>query len=108
MLNTAMSKTTPDQLKIAIREGTSLWGSAENSIRYYSANIPPMVIQKGNECIGKIESDYGSVTNLVMMWLAQDQPEYYGIIKNAPGGYIWLNNQVYDILRGIGMIKSVR
>jgi hypothetical protein len=105
VLNTAMSGTTSEQLKEAIRDGSSLWGSAENDIRHYSASIPPMVINKGNECIHKIEEDYGNVTNLVMMWLETDQPEYHAIIKSEPAGYLWLHKQVYDILSGIGMIK---
>jgi hypothetical protein len=105
VLNTALSGTSADQLREAIHNGSSLWGAAEGDIRHYSANIPPMVIQKGNECIRKIEDDYGNVTNLVMMWLEQDQPEYHAIIKSEPSGYMWLHNQVYEILRGIKMIK---
>ena len=100
-----MVGTTPEQLRDAIRDGTSLWGAAESDITRYSTEIPPFVIQKGSEVIQKIENEYGGFTNLVMMWLERDQPAYHGIIQTAPGGWLWLDKQVYDILRGIGMLK---
>lgn len=100
-----MSGTTPNQLRDAIRDGTSLWGSAEGDIRRYSDQIPPFVIQKGNEVINKIEEDYGGFTHLVMLWLEQDQPVYHNIIQTESGGFMWLDKQVYDILRGIGMLR---
>jgi len=105
VLNNAMMGTTETQLRDAIRDGTSLWGTAEGDIRRYSSEIPPYVLEKGNEVVKKIETDYGGFTNLVMRWLERDQITYYEIINTTFGGYEWLDKQVYDILRGIGMLK---
>ena len=105
VMNSALRGTTESQLKDAIRDGTSLWKVSEGEIRAQASKIPPFVIAKGNEVVETIEKEHGGFTPLVIKWLEVDQPNYCSTIKNTPGGYIWLDTQVYDILRGIGMLK---
>lgn len=105
VMNNSLRGTTEAQLKDAIRDGTSLWKTSEGEIRRQASNIPPFVIEKGNEVVKTIEDEYGGFTNVVIKWLRVDQPVYCSIIENTPGGYDWLDTQVYDILRGIGMLK---
>lgn len=105
VLNTSLRGTTEAQLKDAIRDGTSLWKAGETEIRMYAGTVPPFILEKGNEVVKTIEEQHGGFTNLVIKWLKIDQPRYYEIITNTSGGYPWLDKQVYDILRGIGILK---
>lgn len=105
ILNTSLKGTTETQLKDAIRDGTSLWRAGEGEIRSYAGSVPPFILEKGNEFVKIIEEKHGGFTPLVTKWLAVDQPRYCSIIMEAPGGYVWLDKQVYDILRGIGILK---
>jgi len=101
-----MSQFTPGDVATAVRENQSLWMGGENEIRRYIAKIPT-IEQFGKTLVSSIETEYGSVTSLVVLWLKEDQPMKYGMIVNTPGGMEWLDRQVNDILRGIGLKDGV-
>ena len=53
--------------------------------------------------MANITAEYGSVTALVVLWLQEDQAMKYGMIVNTPGGMEWLDRQVTDVMKGVGL-----
>ena len=102
LLNGAIGQFTPNDIRTAILTDQSIWGGGEQEIRQYTAKIPG-IDTFGKAFIAGVERDYGSVTNLVVMWLREDQKLKYGMIVNTPGGSEWLDRQVTEILKGIGL-----
>jgi hypothetical protein len=103
ILNRALKETTPRQLVAAIRENTSLWGSAEGDIMAYVKTLPHPVAVGIADARQIVETQYGGFDVLVLKWLEEDHPIYYNIIVNTPNieGIKWLRKQVYDILDGV-------
>lgn len=106
LLNGAIGQFTPNDIRTAILKDQSIWGGGEAIIRQYTAKIPG-IVSLGKTFVDDIEKEYGSVTNLVVMWLREDQKLKYGIIVNTPGGSEWLDRQVQDVLVGLGVKGNV-
>ena len=102
ILNGAMSQFTPVDITRAIRENQSIWGGGENEIRQYATRIPG-IETFGKTFVANITAEYGSVTALVVLWLQEDQAMKYGMIVNTPGGMEWLDRQVTDVMKGVGL-----
>lgn len=106
LLNGAIGQFTPNDIRTAILKDQSIWGGGEAIIRQYTAKIPG-IESLGKAFVDDIEKEYGSVTNLVVMWLREDQKLKYGMIVNTPGGSEWLDRQVRDVLVGLGVKGNV-
>jgi hypothetical protein len=106
LLNGAIGQFTPNDIRTAILKDQSIWGGGEDTIRQYTAKIPG-IESLGKTFVDDIEKEYGSVTNLVVMWLREDQKLKYGMIVNTPGGSEWLDRQVQDVLVGLGVKGNV-
>ncbi len=102
LLNGALSKFTPGDVRDAIQNDLSLWGVGELDIKVLASHFPG-IAEYGREVVAGFESEYGSVLNLVITWLKEDQKAKYGVIVNTPGGMEWLDRQVTDILKGLGV-----
>lgn len=95
----------PDNLVIAIENNISLWESGEKEISDQASGIPPMIIGMASEYVDSIESKYGSFTDLTLRFLKEDHIDLYSVIINTPGGREWLDRQVTEILKGVGILK---
>ncbi|MFA7121050.1 MAG: hypothetical protein WC277_06190 [Bacilli bacterium] len=106
LLNGAIGQFTPNDIRTAVLKDQSIWGGGEDTIRQYTAKIPG-IESLGKAFVDDVEKEYGSVTNLVVMWLREDQKLKYGMIVNTPGGSEWLDRQVQDVLVGLGVKGNV-
>lgn len=97
---------TVDNLVVAIREDRSLWGEGKGEIKKYASRIPSFAIPLASQYLEGVEQEYGGMANLALMWLQQDQPQFYSVILNTPGGEDWHEHQVEDILIGLGIRKD--
>lgn len=104
LMNGALAQFTPGDVRDAIRNNLSLWGVGEVDIQFLASKVPG-VAEYGQRIIKNIESEYGSVLNLVIEWLKEDQKAKYSVIVNTPGGVEWLAKQVNDILTGLGIYQ---
>jgi len=106
-LNDAFGDTNvnPDNLVVAIESNMSLWEAGEEEISKRASGIPPIVINMASEYVDSIESKYGSFTDLTLRFLKEDHIDLYSVIINTPGGREWLDKQVKEILKGIGILQ---
>lgn len=95
----------PDNLVVAIENNISLWESGEEEISKQASGIPPMILDMASEYVDSIESKYGSFTDLTLRFLKEDHIDLYSVIINTEGGREWLDRQVTEILKGVGIIK---
>jgi len=93
----------PDNLVVAISENISLWESGKEEIKDHADNIPGFVMNMASEYMDTVEEKYGGFTNLTLSFLQEDHSDLYSIIINTPNGVQWLDRQVNEILRGIGI-----
>jgi hypothetical protein len=96
----------PDYLVIAIKNNVSLWDNGAETIRSYVDQIPQTFVGMIPSYISKVDEKFGGMTKLTLMWLKEDQTEYYSIIINTPGGYEWIDRQVGEVLSGLGVSPS--
>jgi hypothetical protein len=101
ILNRSLRETTPKMLVEAIRDDTSIWGEVDTTIMDYVTELPPFIATGVREARIIIETQYGGFKHIVMEWLEADNPLYYNIIKNSPGGEDWLVKQIEEILDGV-------
>jgi hypothetical protein len=102
---------TVDNLVTAIRDDKSLWNEGEDTIKGYVKYVPSTLLQMAQEHIGTIDDryrdeKYDGFTNLTLMWLREDQPPFYSVIINTEGGTDWLDSQVSEILKGVGITRD--
>jgi len=102
---------TVDNLVTAIRDDKSLWNEGEDTIKGYVKYVPSTLLQMAQEHIGTIDDryrdeNYDGFTNLTLMWLREDQPPFYSVIINTEGGTDWLDHQVSEILKGVGITRD--
>lgn len=95
----------PDNLVIAIDDDISLWSSGEDEIKKEAESIPGygFIVDIASGYMDTIDRKYGGFTKLTLMFLREDHPDLYSIIINSPKGEAWLDKQVNEILRGIGI-----
>jgi len=102
---------TVDNLVAAIRDGKSLWNEGEDTITGYIKYVPPTLLQMAQEHIETIDGkyrdeQYDGLTNITLLWLREDQPSFYSVIINTDGGTDWLDSQVGEILKGVGITRD--
>lgn len=95
----------PDNLVLAIEGDVSLWEAGKEEISKKASGFHPMIISMASEYVDRIESRYGGFTELTLKFLKEDHMELYSVIINTPGGREWLDRQVKEILKGIGILK---
>lgn len=95
----------PDNLVKAISEGVSLWDSCKNEVAKEAESIPPIVLNLASNYVDTIERKYGGFTKLMLEYLREDRTDLYSVIINTEGGEEWLDKQVMEILKGVGIIK---
>jgi hypothetical protein len=117
VLNSSLENTDDKQLVEAIRTNTSLWGNNSEYIMEQQSVLPDWLIRKiedsGKAIREVIDLKYSNgqvsgFTKLVLSWLYEDHPSYYNIIMNEQwngAGIFWLENQVNEILGGLGFDK---
>lgn len=93
----------PDNLVVAITGNVSIWKTGEEEIKNQAESIPGFILNMASEYVETVESKYGGFTNLTLMFLKEDHLDLYSILVNTPGGIRWLDCQVNEILRGIGI-----
>lgn len=96
---------TEDNLVRAIRNNTSLWEENEDAIQKEANTIPPMFMSIAKDYVEMVNTKMGGFTTLTLFWLREDKPSFYSVIINSDGGKEWLERQVNDILKGIGIIE---
>jgi hypothetical protein len=94
---------TVDNLYIAISEDKSLWGEGESTIKQYSDMIPGWMKTLAVGQIENVNQKYGGVSVIAQEWIRENRPELFSLILNTPGGVEWLDRQVDEILKGVGI-----
>jgi hypothetical protein len=93
----------PDNLVTAIQNNVSLWECGEDEIKRQVDSVPGFILSMADEYVETVEKKYGGFTKLTLSFLKEDHPELYSIIINTDNGIMWLDRQVNEILRGIGI-----
>lgn len=95
----------PDNLVVAINSNLSLWSTGEDEIKRQAESIPGYgyIVNIASDYMETIDKKYGGFTKLTLSFLKEDHPDLFSIIINTPNGEEWLDRQVNDILRGIGI-----
>lgn len=93
----------PDNLVTAITDNVSLWKTGEDEIKSQAESIPGFILNMASDYVDTVEEKYGGFTNLTLMFLKEDHSDLYSILINTPNGITWLDRQVDEILRGIGI-----
>jgi hypothetical protein len=103
ILNGALKNTSPKMLIQAIREDSSLWGSASGDIEGYAKNIPFPIGGSIKNVREIVDTQFGGFDTVVLKWLSEDHPIYYNIIINTPEGKgkVWLKKQIDEVLDGV-------
>lgn len=96
---------TVDNLYVAISENKSLWGEGKNTIQGYSSMMPDVLKSLAASQLEEVDRKYGGVSVLARQWIQENRLELYSLILNTPGGTDWLDRQVDDILKGVGIIN---
>ena len=103
VINSALKDVTPRQLVEAIREDTSLWGTAGGDINGYARSLPISNFSMIKDVREIVDAQYGGFDIIVLKWLSEDHILLYNVIVNSPNntGRIWLKKQVDEIVDGV-------
>jgi hypothetical protein len=93
----------PDNLVLAIKNDISLWENGSDTMKGMLDQVPQTFVGMIPKYMSTIDEKYGSMTKLTLIWLREDHIEHYSIILNTPGGYEWLDRQVGEVIRGLGI-----
>lgn len=102
-LNGYLRKIPLSSVVKAVQNDLSLWEVAGGDIQQIIQNIPPHLIQQGLPMYRNAVARYGSATGLVLEWVREDNYSLYSLIANTPGGLDWLDRQVQDMTRKLGL-----
>jgi hypothetical protein len=103
VLNNSIKNVRPGQLLAAIRENTSIWEAAGADIDKIAAGIPKPLLESGRPMYLKAVREHGSATELVLLWLKEDNPGLFSLILNTEGGLVWFDNQVREMTMKLGL-----
>jgi hypothetical protein len=103
ILNDSIRTVRPGQLVEAIRNNTSIWEVAGADIKSIASRVPRSVIVVGKPMYRKACQAYGSSTELVLLWLKEDNPMLFSLILNTEGGVAWFDHQVKELTTNLGL-----
>lgn len=103
IINGALKSVSPKDLVQAIRDDTSLWGSANGDINECAKAFPISDLSMISDIRATVDAQYGGFDVVTLKWLAEDHAVLYNIIVNTPDnrGRIWLKKQIDEILDGV-------
>jgi hypothetical protein len=103
VLNNSIKGVRPGQLLTAIQKDESIWALAGTDINQMAGKIPKNLIEAGRPMYRKAVLEYGTATDLILMWLKEDNPILFSMIINTDGGIAWFDRQVKEMTTNLGL-----
>ena len=103
VLNKSIEGVRPGQLLTAIQKDESIWALAGTDINQMAGKIPKPLIEAGRPMYRKAVMEYGTATELILVWLNEDNPVLFSMIINTNGGIAWFERQVKEMTTNLGL-----
>ena len=103
IVNDKVSAVRPGQLLTAIQNNTSIWSLAGADIIQMANQLPKPLVTAGRPMYQKAVKEYGSATELALVWLKEDNPSLFSLIINTDGGIAWFDRQVKELTAKVGL-----